>query len=62
MHIILVDMRESNGQIVPIMEDMECTVVAQFESDAAAVAAMQGHPLDAFPWAVVDPDEDLEWR
>lgn len=53
-HIIIVDLRESNGHVLTI--DDEHDNIAQFDTEKEANALMEDHPLNAFPFYVFDTD------
>lgn len=54
--IVIVDMRQNNGQVCGIEEGEGGQWLAQFPDFVAAEAAMTGHLLGAFPRWVFDLD------
>jgi hypothetical protein len=53
-YIIIVDMRESNGQIVAISRG---NTIAQWETEEEAEEIMSEHPLNVFPYKIIDMGE-----
>ena len=51
-HVIIIDMRESNNQIVAIREDD--MNLAQFDSEEEAQAMMDEHSMNVFPYEIID--------
>lgn len=55
MYIVLVDMRENNGKIVPLMDDGE---ILQFETfNGAEEVVLKSRFASTFPIKYVDMDE-----
>ncbi len=63
-YIILVDMRENNGEIFGISKD-DGWGLAQYDTEEEAEELMKEHPLNVFPYEVLDmglKDKDEQHR
>ncbi len=54
-YIIIVDMRESNGQIIAIHNDE--MNLAQYDTEEEAAECIKNHPLGVFPYEMLDMGE-----
>lgn len=54
-YIIIIDMRESNGEILGIRHDE--VNLAQYDTESEAEELMSKHPLRVFPYAIIDMGE-----
>ena len=56
-YIILVDMRESDGNIRAIKDENEN--ITQYDTDEEAEELMKSHSLNVFPYEVLDMGEGI---
>ena len=53
--IVLIDLRDNNGQIIALEPDDEnCDWFQQFRSAEEAAQVMRDHPLGKFPYQIID--------
>jgi hypothetical protein len=54
--IVMIDMRENNGRIIPLLEEDDS--ISTFNNVGDILTIKRRHILNVFPWHVIDLDSN----